>query len=141
MSLSNDKNSNKVIQAMVIASSKLVRFAGENISDYFKQYKVSLINVLPAEKHGQDSISLVLLGKEEDIRLSLNDLKKNYILKEVGYESSPAKSVPLSIKGYLSDMEDDFRFEKIFSYCSKEYLDYCKLNNLKPHPEVIESIS
>lgn len=136
----NDKNSNKVIQAMVITSSKLVHFVGENISDYFMKYKVSLINVLPAEKYGQDSVSLVLHGKEVDIRLSLNDLKKNYILQEIGHETSPAKSLPLSIKGYLSDMEDDLRFEKIFSYCSKEYLDYCKSNNIKPHPEVIESV-
>ena len=134
----NDKNSNKVIQAMVIASSKLVHFVGENISDYFMKYKVSLINVLPAEKYGQDSVSLVLHGKEVDIRLSLNDLKKNYLLQEIGYETSPAKSLPPAIKGYLSDMEDDLRFEKIFSYCSKEYLDYCKLNNIKPHPEVVD---
>ena len=32
------------------------------------------------------------------------------------------------------------RFEKLFSYCSKEYLEYCKEHNIKPHPEVAEFI-
>ena len=131
---------NNIIHAMVIASQKIVDLMGKDLSDHFTKHKVSLVNVAPAEIYGPDAITLVLVGKHTDIKKSLNQLKKVCYGKEIGIELEPIKSIPPALKGYLSDMENDVRFEKIFDYCSKEYLGFCKGKNIKPHPEVVEKI-
>ncbi|MBI3590267.1 MAG: hypothetical protein HY094_02675 [Candidatus Melainabacteria bacterium] len=135
------QDSDRTIHAMVITSQKVIDLMGKDLSPHFIKYKVSLINVTPAVSYGPDSVTLVLEGKQNDIKQSLDQLKKICYEKEIGIENVPIKSLPPVLKGYLSDMENDFRFEKIFSYCSKEYLDYCKLHNINPHPEVVESIN
>ena len=131
-------SSNSMIHAMVIASQKVVELMGRDLTSHFFRYKVSLVNVAPAEFYGPDAISLVLEGKQGDIKKSLNQLKKICYQKEIGIESTPIRSIPPVLKGYLLDMESDVRFEKIFSYCLKEYLESCRQNNIKPHPEVVE---
>lgn len=136
---SKDRDSQNTIHAMIITSQKIIDLMGKDLLSYFLNYKVSLVNISPAMAYGPDAISIVLAGKENDIKKSLNYLRKVCFGIEIGIESSPIKSLPPILKGYLSDMEDNFKFEKIFSYCSKEYLDYCKTNNVKPHPEVIEA--
>ena len=140
MPTSNNKDSNGIVHAMVITTQKVIDLMGKDLLSHFMQYKVSLVNVMPAVAYGPDAMSLVLEGKHENIKQSLNLLKKICLVKESGIESTPAKSLPPVLKGYLADMENDFRFEKIFSYCSKEYLDYCKTHNITPHPEVIETV-
>ena len=136
-----DKDSNDItIHAMVIASQKVVDIMGKDLTNHFFKYKVSLVNVLPAQFYGPDAVSLVLEGRQNDIKKSLNQLKKICYQKEIGIESNPIKSIPPALKGYLLDMENDIRFEKIFSYCSKEYLENCRQNNTNPHPEVLEAL-
>lgn len=136
----NKDSDNGIIHAMVIASQKVVDLMGRDLASHFCKFKVSLVNVAPAQFYGPDAISLVLEGKQNDIKTSLNQLKKVCYQKEIGIESKPVKSIPPVLKGYLLDMENDIKFEKIFSYCSKEYLEYCKLNNINPHPEVLEAL-
>ena len=133
-------SNNDVIHAMVIASQKVIDLMGRDLQGHFIRHKVFLVNVAPAQYYGPDAISLVLEGKQNDIKKSLNQLRKICYQKELGIESNPIQSLPPALKGYLSDMEDTFRFEKIFSYCSKEYLEYCKQNKISPHPEVAEEI-
>ena len=141
MSTFKDKDSgNMTIHAMIIASKKVIELMGKDLSSHFFRYKVSLVNVTPAEFYGPDAVSLVLEGKQSDIKSSLSQLKKICYQKEIGIESNPMRSIPPSLKGYLFDMENDIRFEKIFSYCSKEYIDYCKQKNINPHPEVLEAL-
>ena len=141
MSTFKDKDSgNMTIHAMIIASKKVIELMGKDLSSHFFRYKVSLVNVTPAEFYGPDAVSLVLEGKQNDIKNSLNQLKKICYQKEIGIESNPIKSIPPILKGYLFDMENDVRFEKIFSFCSKEYLENCRKNNIKPHPEVMETL-
>ncbi len=140
MSASDNKDSNKKVHAMVITTQKVIDLMGKDLLSHFVQHKVSLVNVMPAVAYGPDAMSLVLEGKQGNIKKSLEQLKKLCLVKESGIESSPAKSLPPILKGYLSDMENDISFEKIFSYCSKEYLDYCKAHNISPHPEVVEAI-
>ena len=36
--------------------------------------------------------------------------------------------------------KDSKRFEKLYNFCSKEYLDHCIKNDIVPHPEVLESL-
>lgn len=139
MPLSN-KDSENFIHAVVTVSQRVIDLMGKDLPEHFIKHKVSLLNVIPAEIYGPDSITLILAGKQSNIKKSLNQLKKICLGKEIGIEFTPIKSLPPVLKGYLSDMENDFRFEKIFSYCSKEYLDYCKTNNISPHPEVAEAI-
>ena len=127
-----------IVHAMIVTSQKIIDLLGRDLLEHFIRHKVSLINVAPAMSYGPDAITLVLAGKQSDIKKSLKQLRKLCYEKEMGIEKTPIKSLPPVLKGYLSDMEDDFRFEKIFSYCSKEYLDYCKENNITPHPEVLE---
>ncbi len=136
----NKDSDNGIIHAMIIASQKVVDLMGRDLTNHFLKFKVSLVNVAPAQFYGPDAISLVLEGKQNDIKTSLSQLKKICYQKEIGIESKPVVSIPPVLKGYLLDMENDIKFEKIFSYCSKEYLEYCKLNNINPHPEVLEAI-
>lgn len=137
----SDKNPESVIHAMVITSQKVIDLMGKDLSGHFTKHKVSLVNVSQASNYGPDAITLVLAGKQEDIKKSLNQLKKVCFEKEIGVEKTPIKSLPPVLSGYLSDMENDFRYEKIFDYCSKEYLEYCKEHNISPHPEVAESVN
>ncbi|MBI2996108.1 MAG: hypothetical protein HYY52_05315 [Candidatus Melainabacteria bacterium] len=134
-------NPNNIIHAMIITSQKLIDFLGKDLYELFINYKVILINIAPALAYGPDSVSLILSGQETNIKKCLSHLRKICYGKEIGIESKPIKSLPPVLKGYLSDMENKSKFEKIFSYCSKEYLDYCKTNNIKPHPEVVETIT
>ena len=136
-----DKDSSDIkIHAMIIASQKVVELMGRDLADHFLKHKVLLVNVARAQFYGSDAISLVLEGKQDDIKKSLNQLRKICYQKEIGIESDPVKSIPPALKRYLFDMENDIRFEKIFSYCSKEYIEYCKQNNINPHPEVLETL-
>ena len=137
-----DKDSSNVkIHAMIIASQKVVELMGKDLAGHFLKHKVYLVNLAPAEFYGPDAVSLVLEGKQSDIKSSLSQLKKICYQKEIGIESNPIQSIPPVLKGYLLDMENDIRFEKIFSYCSKEYLEYCRQNNVNPHPEVLEALT
>lgn len=142
MSTFKDKDPGNIpVHAMIIASCRVVELMGKDLAGHFFRYKVSLVNVAPAQFYGPDAISLVLEGKPNDIKNSLSQLKQICYQKEAGIESNPIRSLPPSLKGYLFDMEDDIRFEKIFSYCSKEYLGYCKQKNINPHPEVLEALT
>ncbi len=140
MPSSNKKEPDNIVHALVIASRKIVDTLGKDLQEYFIGYRVTLLNIIPTESHAPDAITLVLAGKQIDIKNCLVKLKQICYEKELGLESSPMKSLPPSLKGYLSDMEDSFKFEKIFSYCSKEYLNFCKEQNITPHPEVIEAV-
>ena len=133
-------NKDNIIHALVITSQKVIDLMGKDLTGHFIKHQVSLINIIPAVSHGPDAVSLVLAGKQNNIQKSLNQLKRLCYEKEAGIEKTPIKSLPPVLKGYLLDMEDDFLFEKIFSYCSREYLDYCKSHNINPHPEVVEKI-
>lgn len=137
----DDKNSKNIVHAMVITSQKIIDIMGKDLSVHFMQHKVSLINLTPALSYGPDAVSIVLEGKQDDIKKSLNLLKRACYEKEIGIEKVPIKSLPPVLNGYLSDMEDEVRFEKIFSFCSKEYINDCRKKNISPHPEVAESLN
>ena len=139
MSSFNDKDSNNIIHAMVVVPNRMLELMGKDLNSHFIKHKVSLVNVAPAVTYGEDAITLVLSGKQNDIKTSLSQLRKMCFQREIGLECSPVRSLPPTMKGYLSDMEDSIRFEKLFSYCSKEYLEYCKSHNISPHPEVVEA--
>ena len=137
----NNKDSNQdpsdFVHATVVTSQKVIDLMGKDLSVHFTKYKVSLLSMSKTVTFGPDAITLVLAGKENDIKKSLSLLKKICQDKETGIETTPIKSLPPAIKEYLSDMEDNLRYEKLFGYCSKEYLEYCKSHNVVPHPEVV----
>ena len=142
MSTFKDKDSSNIkIHAMIIASQKVIELMGRDLAGHFFSHKVSLVNIAPAQFYGPDAVSLVLEGKQNDIKNSLSQLRKICYQKEIGIESTPIKSIPPVLQGYLFDMENDLRFEKIFSFCSNEYLEYCKKNSISPHPEVLEAVT
>ena len=135
-----ERDSDNFIHASIVTSQKIIDLMGKDLLGYFFEYKVSLVSIAPALNFGHDAVTLVLAGKETNIKKSLNNLKRICYAKEIGIEQTPIRSLPPSMKGYFNDMEDDIRFKKVFSYCSKEYLDFCKERNIKPHPEVEESL-
>lgn len=132
-----DRGQEDFVHAMVITSQKIIDLMGKDLPGHFFRHKVSLVNVTPAQGFGPDAVTLVLAGKQEDITRSLNQLKKVCYEKEIGLETVPITSLPPVLEGYLKDIEDKSRYEKLFDYCSKEYLEYCKEHDIKPHPEVI----
>ena len=135
-----NKDSNSFIHATIVTSQRIIELMGKDLSKHFINYKVSLVSIVPALNFGSDAITLILAGQEVDIRKSLSHWRKICQEREDGSESTPIKSLPPSLRGYLSDMEDEIKFKKVFTYCSKEYLEYCKSHNIKPHPEVLEAI-
>lgn len=134
---SHKDKENNIVHAMVVTTQKIIELMGRDLSVHFGKHKVSLVNMVPTGIFGPDAVTLLLAGKESDIKKSLSQLRKICFGKEIGIESEPIKSLPPLLKGYLSDMEDDIKFEKIFNYCSKEYIEFCKEHNIKPHPEVL----
>lgn len=132
-------NKDEIIYAAVVTSQKIVDLMGRDLLSHFIKHNVHVLNISHSDPYSSDAVTLVLSGKENNIKKSLNQLKKVCLQKEIGLEKVPIHSLPPVLKGYLSDMEDKERFEKIFSYCSKEYLDFCKSHGVKPHPEVVES--
>ncbi len=134
------KSPNNKIQAMIVTTKELVEIAGKDLSTFFQAQGVTLLEISKNKNFGPDSFTLLLEGNESNIKQSLIRLKKFVLLKECGAEFQPIKELPGNIKGYLLDMEDRIKFEKLFKYCTKEYLDHCSINNITPHPEVIESL-
>ena len=52
-----DKDSSDFkVQAMIIASQKVVEIMGRDLTGHFLRYKVSLVNVAPAQFYGPDAI-------------------------------------------------------------------------------------
>ncbi|MBI1858379.1 MAG: hypothetical protein HYR97_04615 [Candidatus Melainabacteria bacterium] len=137
----HNKDSDDIVHAAVITSQKVINLMGKDLMSHFMQHKVFVVNVSPAETYGPDAVTMVLAGKENNIKKSLKQLKKVCFEKEIGIERLPIKSLPPVLKGYLYDMENKDRFEKLFSFCSKEYLEHCKSHNIKPHPEVVEDLN
>lgn len=135
-----NKDFDSFIHATVVTSQRIIELMGKDLPSHFFKYRVSLVSVAPSLNFGSDAITLILAGKETDIRKSLSHLRKICQIREEGMETAPVKSLPPALKGYLSDMEDEIKFKNVFSYCSKEYLEYCIENNIKPHPEVVEAI-
>ena len=135
-----NNDSNEIIHAMIVASQKVIDLMGKDLASHFFRHKVSLVNVAPAQFYGPDAVSLVLEGKQDDIKKSLKQLKKICYQKEIGIESTPIQSLPPVLRGYFTDIEDSERFEKLYKFCSKEYLDNCIKNDITPHPEVLESL-
>lgn len=129
-----------VVHAAVVTSQKIIDVLGKELPDYFLKHDVNLINVAPAESYGPDAVTLILAGKEVDIKSSLEDLKKICNGKKLGLETTPISSLPPAYERYLSDIENKERFEKLFNYCSEEYLKECEKNNIQPHPEVLEGL-
>ena len=141
MSTFYNKDSDNFIHATVVTSQKIIDLIGKDLPGHFFKHRVSLVSMSPALNFGSDAVTLILAGKENDIKASLGILKKICQDKEYVEDVTPIRSLPPSLKGYLSDMEDDLKFKKVFSYCSKEYLEYCKSHHIKPHPEVAEASS
>lgn len=141
LSDSNGFKKEDVIHAAVITTQKVVNILGRDLPDYFSKYKVNLINIAPAESYGPEAITLILSGTEKNIKSCLDQIKTICTSKKLGIETAPIKSLPPALKGYLSDMENQERYNKIFSFCLNDYLKHCKENGLKPHPEVIEDLN
>src|SRR3989338_3569998 len=112
---------NGLVHAAVVTTQQVIDLMGRDLSGHFRNYTVSLVEIAPAVFYGPDAVTLILTGKEENIKKSLRQLKRVCFGKEIGLERTPVRSVPPTLKGYLSDMEDSIRFEKLFNYCSKEY--------------------
>lgn len=140
MARKNNKDKDDTIHATVITSQKLIDVIGKDLNVFFSTHEVSLVSISPITTFGPDAIAITLEGKQQNIEKSVSQLKVFFYQKENGLEVNPIKSLPPRIKGYLQDMEDDSKFEKLFKFCSKDYLDFCKSNKIKPHPEVEESI-
>ena len=70
------KKSNEIIHAVVVVSQIMVEIMGKELSGFFSNNNISLLEINKAAKFGPDSVSLLLEGKEADIKQSLNKLKK-----------------------------------------------------------------
>lgn len=127
-----------IVHAAVITSQKIIDLMGRDLLGHFLRHKVHVVNVAKAELYGPDAVTLVLAGKENNIKKSLSNLKKVCFEKEIGVEKEPIRSLPPSLKEYLVDMESSDRYEKLYAFCKDEYLSFCRANKIKPHPEVME---
>lgn len=142
MGFKKDKkyNSDEIIHVAVLTTKELIKLLDMDLFDYFMEHKVFLVAVKEVEIYGPDSVTFILAGKEKDIIRSVKKLRKIGELKELGLETSPMKCIPLSLQGYLNDLEDSEKYNKLLSYCVEEYIDDCVKNNVDPHPEILEEI-
>jgi hypothetical protein len=116
----------------VNASAELERdcisnFSLDQLERFLANYSVTLLSL----RFIGDKVSVMFRGTKENLRLAV----KSLYLKS---GSSFKKTVPEHIKNYLDSMADSQSYKKSYDKVASDYIRYCTLNNLTPHPEVDE---
>ena len=83
-----NKDSDNFIHATVVTSQKIIDLIGKDLPGHFFKHRVSLVSMSPALNFGSDAVTLILAGKENDIKASLGILKKICQGKFCGYFST-----------------------------------------------------
>ncbi len=87
-----------------------------------------------------ESISLKIHGTQVNIRLAVKSLYTliNQELKKLEIETEAATEIPESLQCYMKNIEDDSQYKKQYDEFTDKYIKHCALNNIQPHPEVID---
>lgn len=112
-------------------------FTIANLVECFAYFDVELKGLRLSE----EILSLKIYGTQNDIRLAIKGLYAliNQQLKKLSdIETKAAKSLPKDLKAYLKNIENDGDYKKHYDPLAGEYLRYCELNEIQPHPEVMD---
>jgi len=116
----------------VNASAELDRdcvcnFSLDQLECFFANYSATLLSL----RCNGDKVTVMLRGTKENLRLAV----KSFYLKS---GSTFKKNVPDEIKNSLNSLENISSYREAYTKVANDYIRYCTLNDLTPHPEVDE---
>jgi len=116
----------------VNARAELERDCISNLSiDQLERFVANYSVTLLSFRFVGEKISVMLRGTKENLRLAV----KSLYLKS---GSSLKKAVPDHIRDYIETMADTNSYRKSYERVAEDYMRYCVLNDVMPHPEVDE---
>lgn len=113
----------KVNATASITKSTVEDFELKEIRDIFESFDVALKGIL----FETNIVKLSLTGTKENLRLAVKFL--------YSHSKNAAK---IYLQKYLKTLENHMAYRKHYDQNADKYMRYCALNNLIPHPEVIE---
>lgn len=105
-----------------------------DLERHFVNFSVSLRGI----KYETQQIVLSLNGTKDDLRTAVKALYVSANKVFNGVETNAAKFVPENLRTYLCKLENESSYQKDFDHQADEYMKQCALNNVMPHPEVME---
>jgi hypothetical protein len=92
----------------------------------FADHNVSIKHI----KYEFDNLVLGLNGSKDNLRLAVRAL--HHKLHSLDASDGDA------VRKHLADMENSYAYRKYYEHLADEYMKYCVLHDVLPHPEVIE---
>ena len=116
----------------VNASAELDRDCVSNFTlDQLEKFLANYSVVLVSLKFTGDKVSVLLKGTKENLRLAVKSL---YLKSGNAFK----RAVPEHIKKYLDKISDTAMYRRSYDKIAEDYIRYCIVNDLSPHPEVDE---
>ena len=127
----------KLYATATIPRYMIYNFSVADLLRCFSYFSVELKGV----RFTDESISLKIHGTQINIRLAVKALyalinKEFKKLAEI--ETQAAKEIPESLQCYMKNIEDNGQYQKHYDEFTDKYIKHCALNDIQPHPEVID---
>lgn len=125
-----------------IAQDIVENYSLKEIRTFFADYQVRLRKL----KYQEDIILAGVSGTKDDIKRALKilytgiDPKHNQELAEA-IETKASKEIPESLQVHQERLQNAESYKSTFENQADKYLKHCALNDLLPHPEVMENYS
>lgn len=127
----------RVHATATIPQYMIYNFSIAEIIRCFSYFSVELKGV----KFTDEAIALKIHGTQIDIRLavkSLYTLINKQFKRLAQIETEAASEIPDQLKNYFKNIEDNGQYKKQYDELADKYIKHCALNDMQPHPEVIE---
>jgi tRNA threonylcarbamoyladenosine modification (KEOPS) complex Cgi121 subunit len=127
----------RVFATATIAKEMLNTLSVSEIEICFQEYAVELRGV----KIGDELVILKIYGKRKDIELASKSLYK--LITEKNFDQTDRQVFDRQktfedLKNYLKLIENEKKYQNHYEKNADEYIKHCALNDINPHPEVIE---
>ena len=130
-------NMQKVYATATIPQYMIYNFSVAELVRCFSCFSVELRGI----KFTNEAIALKIHGTHVDIRLAvkaLYTLINQQFKKLAQIETEVAREIPESLRNYFKNIEDNGQYKKQYDEFTDKYIKHCALNDIQPHPEVID---
>lgn len=127
----------RVFATATIAKEMLNSLSVSEIEFCFKEFAVELRGV----KIGDDLVILKIYGRRKDIELASKALY--HLINDKNFDQTDRQIFDRQksfedLKNYLKMIENEKKYQNHYEKSADKYIKYCALNDINPHPEVIE---
>ena len=127
----------KLYATATIPRYMIYNFSVADLLRCFAYFSVELKGI----RFTDEAISLKIHGTQINIRLAVKALYTliNHEFKKLTeIETEVASEIPECLQNYLKNIEDDGQYKKHYDEFADKYIKHCALNDIQPHPEVID---